>query len=72
MVSDPDALALLVFMKANQGPDATFMCANGLAEKFGWPRIRLANARRRLIESGYFKCVRQAGRGCPARFRWLR
>ena len=43
---DPDAFYLLAFLRAHQGPDATFMCANGLAEKFGWRRHRLAEARR--------------------------
>jgi Bifunctional DNA primase/polymerase, N-terminal len=68
--ADQDAFWLLGFLRAHQGPDATFMCANGLGEKFGWHRIRLANARRRLIEFGYFKPVRNAGRGSPAMFRW--
>jgi Primase C terminal 1 (PriCT-1) len=68
----PDVLSLLTFMRANQGPDATFMCANGLAETFGWHRIRFANTRRRLIELGYFIPIRQAGRGTPALFRWGR
>jgi Bifunctional DNA primase/polymerase, N-terminal len=69
---DQDAALLLMFMRAHQGPDSTFMCANGLAEKFGWHRIRLANARRGLIELGYLIPVRQAGRGHPAQFRWGR
>jgi hypothetical protein len=54
----PDVLSLLTFLRANQGPDATFMCANGLAETFGWHRIRFANARRRLIELSYLRCIR--------------
>jgi hypothetical protein len=72
LVSQTDALALLVFMRANQGPAATFLCANGLAEKFGWRRHRIANARRRLIELGYMKPVRQAGYGRPALYRWVK
>ena len=67
-----DVLGLLTFLRANQGPDATFMCANGLAETFGWSRLRLAEARRRLIELGYLRLLRQAGRGTPALFRWGR
>ena len=56
MIDNQDAFFLLAFLRANQGPDATFMCANGLADKFGWTRKRLADARlRRLIELGYFK-----------------
>jgi hypothetical protein len=38
LVDDQDAFFLLAFLRANQGPNATFMCANGLTEKFGWTR----------------------------------
>src|SRR5262245_10929379 len=48
-----------------------FMCANGLAEKFGWRRHRLANARNRLIKLRYIKPVRQAGYRSAALFRWI-
>ena len=41
MAEDPDSFTLLAFLRANQGPAATFMCANGLAERFGWHRIPL-------------------------------
>jgi Bifunctional DNA primase/polymerase, N-terminal/Primase C terminal 1 (PriCT-1) len=67
-----DAAILLMFLRAHQGPDATFMCANGLADKFGWHRIRLTNARRSLIDLGYFKALRQAGPNRPALYRWTR
>jgi hypothetical protein len=70
MMADQDAFFLLAFLRAHQGPWATFMCANGLAEKFGWHRVRFANARRRLIELGYIRPLRQAGRGVPALFEW--
>ena len=69
---EPDAFYLLAFLRAHQGPDSTFMCANGLADKFGWRRHRLANARRALIELGYFKPIRQAGYRTAALHRWTR
>jgi hypothetical protein len=72
LVDEVDACHLLAFLRAHQGPDSTFMCANGLAEKFGWHRIRLANARRRLIELGYLNVLRNAGPKTPALFRWRR
>jgi hypothetical protein len=72
MMQEQDAFWLLAFLRTHNGPWANFMCANGLAEKFGWPRVRLANARRRLIEMGFIRAVRQAGRGHAARFEWLR
>jgi Bifunctional DNA primase/polymerase, N-terminal/Primase C terminal 1 (PriCT-1) len=72
MIDDQDAFLLLAFLRAHQGPEATFMCANGLTERFGWRRQRLSEARDRLIELGYLKRVRHAGRGHAARFRWSR
>jgi len=70
-IEDSDAFKLFAFLRAHQGPHAHFMCANdGLAEKFGWTRKRLAGARHALIELGYLQPVRQAGRGHPALFRW--
>ena len=71
MAHDQDALVLLAFLRAHNGPWANFMCANGLAKTFGWPRVRMAQARSRLIELGRLKPVRQAGRGHSALFRWL-
>jgi len=69
---DQDAALLLMFMRAHQGRDATFMCANGLTETFGWRRQRLGEARARLIEIGYFKPVRQAGYRTAALFQWTK
>ena len=71
-IDDPYAFKLLAFLCLHQGPHALFMCANGLAERFDWDRRRLATARAHLIEHGYLKPVRQAGRGHPALFRWGR
>jgi Bifunctional DNA primase/polymerase, N-terminal/Primase C terminal 1 (PriCT-1) len=67
-----DAFLLLTFLRGYNGPHALFMCANALAEKFGWTRHRLAAARSRLIELNYIMPVRQAGRGNPALFRWTK
>jgi Bifunctional DNA primase/polymerase, N-terminal/Primase C terminal 1 (PriCT-1) len=69
-LGDPDAFYLLAFLRAHNGPWSHFMCANGLAEKFGWDRRRLAAARTRLIEAGHIKYVRYAGKGQPAMFTW--
>ncbi len=65
-----DELILLTFLRANQGPNATFMCTNTLVDKFGWGRKRLSAARRRLIELGHMIPQRQAGRGHAALYRW--
>jgi hypothetical protein len=55
-----DALVLLTFLRGQNGPDAEFMIANGLAETLGWQRKRLAATRRLLIELGYISEVRAA------------
>jgi Bifunctional DNA primase/polymerase, N-terminal/Helix-turn-helix domain len=70
IADDQDALLLLLFLRGHQSPQATFMCANGLAKRLGWGEDRVGRARRRLIERGYIKPVRQAGRGHPALFQW--
>jgi hypothetical protein len=69
-IEDPDAFFLLAFLRSHNGPNATFIVTNGLGDQFGWHRRRLAEARRRLIDVGYFSAVRQAGKGHAALFRW--
>jgi hypothetical protein len=67
---------LLMFLKANNGPDAEFMIANGLAEgdnaKLAMSRKGLARARQRLLQLGYVHQVRAAGGWAqlPALYRW--
>ncbi len=69
-IEDLSAFKLFAFLRAHQGPHAMFWCSNGLAERFGWDRERMAKARRVLIEKGYLVPVKQAGRGHPALFKW--
>ena len=45
---NPDDLVLLSFLFANNGRSKPFMIANGMADRLGWPRKRLAAARKRL------------------------
>lgn len=58
LVVEPDVLVLLSFLKANNGPDAEFMIANGLAEgpnaKLPMNRKRLSSARIGFLNSGTF------------------
>jgi hypothetical protein len=65
-----DALILLTFLRAKNGPDAEFMVANGLEATLGLPRKRLAAARQRLIELGYITQVRKASFRTPGLFHW--
>ncbi len=70
--SEPDDFFLLGFLRAHNHPNAIFMVANGLAERFGWNRKRLAASRRRLIERGIIRPMRQAGKNVPALYSWRR
>jgi hypothetical protein len=67
--TDHDLFLLIAFLKANNGPTAEFMVANGLKDTFGWRRQRLADTRRRA-EQGYIECVRRASQQRPALYRW--
>lgn len=67
--SDQDAFLLLTFLRAANGPSSIFMVANGLAEKFGWTRKRLAAARKRLTGI-YITLVRPPTSKGPALYRW--
>jgi hypothetical protein len=71
MRENPDALFLLMFLRANNAPKATFMVANGLDDNFGWSRQRLAKARNWLEDNGYLTKVRDASRyQGAALYRW--
>jgi hypothetical protein len=70
VTSDQDAFVLLGYLRAVNGPNATFMVANGLADKHGWSRKRLAAARKRL-EGNQIIMVRPASHANgPAMYRW--
>jgi hypothetical protein len=78
LLEDPDALNLLVFLDNNNGRDAIFMIANGLAEgphrKLPLTRKALADARDRLLELGIVRMVRgHCGGHRPqaALYRWV-
>jgi hypothetical protein len=70
IASDQDAFLLLAFLRANNGPQRTFMVANGLAGTLGWTRKRLAGARLRLQQS-HITMVRRASEHYGAAiYRW--
>jgi hypothetical protein len=66
-----DELLLTAFLRANEGPNATFIIANGLAPTFGWTTKRLAAARRRILGSGVIRRVAAPPKG-PHLFQWSR
>jgi hypothetical protein len=72
---DSDALILLGFLRSHNGPCATFMCTNTVAEKIGcggrtWSHERVAAARSRLVDLGYLTQVKNVGKSSPALFKW--
>jgi hypothetical protein len=70
IATDPDGFLLLAFLRANNGPESTFMVANGLEDRIHMPRKRLAAARTRLVQS-HLDMVRPASKyGGPALYRW--
>jgi Bifunctional DNA primase/polymerase, N-terminal/Primase C terminal 1 (PriCT-1) len=67
---NPDDLVLLAFLQANNGRRKPFMVANGLKDKFGWTRKRLAGARGRLADSHLEMVRRPSKHNGPALYRW--
>lgn len=70
LVAQPEVLALFAYLSAENGADAEFMIADGLAEARNWPRRFVTEGRKRLLELGVIECVRQPKRGLAALYRW--
>jgi hypothetical protein len=70
LIAEPSTLALLNWLHAHNGPESTFWVADGLADRLQWPQRKLAQARRRLIDTGHIICIRKRTRGHPALYRW--
>ena len=69
--TNPDALALLSVLKANNGPQNIFPIANAMANcKIALGRHRLVKARKTLIEAGLVKQIRPNTRDHAALYRW--
>jgi hypothetical protein len=71
LIGTPDALALLNWLKAHNGPDSTFWVADGLGVKLGWTRRQFTNARRYLIDGGWIVPLNRPRLGSPVRYRWI-
>jgi hypothetical protein len=72
LARDPFLASLLMWLKAENGPDSKFLVADGLsAPKYlDWPRERLQRARRRAIADGWIVQIRKPVRRCAALYRW--
>jgi hypothetical protein len=66
----PECLGFLAWLKAQNGPDATFMIADGLAPTIGFSRDLLRRCRRQLRETGIIHMVSAAKPGVAAFYRW--
>ncbi|WP_027545332.1 primase C-terminal domain-containing protein [Bradyrhizobium sp. WSM2254] len=53
MVQDPYFTTLIAWLQAQNGPNARFLVADGLREKFGWPREQFRRVRRKAIRTGW-------------------
>jgi hypothetical protein len=70
IAANQDAFILLGYLKANNGPNSTFIAANGLADSLGWTTKRLARARRSLENSHLEMVRRPTTYHGPAKYRW--
>jgi hypothetical protein len=70
LVANTGALALFAYLSAENGSDAQFMIADGLAGARGWPRRFVPTARHALLAIGVIECTRPRGNGKPALYRW--
>ena len=67
---NPDAFALLMWLRSTEGPFVRFMILNAQAERFEWTVKRFARARQSLIELGYIRLVKPAYTGHPGWYEW--
>jgi hypothetical protein len=70
LISDPNLLALVAFLKKQNGPEAEFWIADGLGSKLEWSRRVFTGARRRAVEQEIVELVHPPARGRPALYRW--
>jgi len=67
---DPAVMGVFAYLSAENGSNAEFMLADGLAQARGWPRRIVPYARKTLLNLGIIECVRQRGKNTPALYRW--
>ncbi|MDQ7251651.1 bifunctional DNA primase/polymerase [Dongia sedimenti] len=70
LVADPDALALMAYLSAENGDDAEFMIADGLGAARGWPQRFVPSGRKKLLELGIIRRTKPAAPGRAAFYRW--
>jgi hypothetical protein len=71
LITEPDVLALLIYLRSSEGPWARFYIPNRLADDFEWTRRRFVAARNRLLEMSYIKRISAAFTGHAATYEWV-
>ena len=71
LAREPYLFALIGWLKAQNGPDAEFWIANGLAAAhLGWPIDQLREARNRALELKWIEMIAEPAKGRNALYRW--
>jgi len=70
--SNPDAFALLAYLRQCHWNKQTFAVTKAFAKQIGWWDRRLRAATRSLVEFGVIECISPGGRGPgdPPQYRW--
>ena len=68
--ADLELVGFLAVLRAENGPRATFMIADGWAAAKGWPRRTVPRCRQKLIDLGIIERVSAPGDGSAAFYRW--
>src|SRR5438477_2709408 len=70
LATKPEILGVVAFLVAENGPDAQFMIADGLAAARRWPRRLVPAARKMMLKLGIIRCVRPPSKHAPGLYRW--
>jgi Bifunctional DNA primase/polymerase, N-terminal/Primase C terminal 1 (PriCT-1) len=70
LVSDPYLCTLLSWLKAHNRSGRHFFVADGLKDKFGWPRRQFKKTRRRAIDGEWIVQASAPRRGHAAAYSW--
>jgi hypothetical protein len=70
LAADLGLMGFYSVLRAENGPDSTFMIPNGMAAARGWSRRDVQTNRKRLLDLALIECVRRPSNGTPALYRW--
>ena len=70
VMADPYLCTLVNFLQATNRPNRTFLVADGLAKRLGWPRRKFTLARREAVRRGFLEMISKPRQGHPALYRF--